>query len=698
MSSKCKMATSKKTSPTGVSGVEWCMDSREVARWRVVALRDFLPQLKKHVSSNRLVIGPKTFATGMTLVMYESCVHKSYKTAEYLVKIFVKDHDINQLLAVNVDNYRPFPSITISDKIALMKSTLVYGAVLGSSVLILKLLVSHGASLDTPNCCKQVPIMSALDAGESEVVSFLLSEQVTLNCSDLDGRTPLMYATMSSCMAMYIPQMVSLGARMDAVDNRGYTALHIAIYEGAPEAVTMLLQLDFLQKVDLSNHPHPFMISDYSNGTSCSSEVRQRKRAIRSVLEDYFSRLSSIQRVDVLLVQATFHLYDCIKFNEKISFFEHKFVEALILKQSLQLTSNLERSTNEIQTYEEFRIELVGLSEFSKIKKAITQAMLIQVRCIGKGSTRAFDFAAAASTWLIRQEDYESGFSILLEMSEMLVHVTKVPNHPSLDRLSQMIFQLSTIIKQVCYHSLSKTAQSQSVPEIELISKQCIAETFDPVFNNIARSLCFLSVHVKQLHSHTISKKSTSLLVSELYFLLKFAITKPEYPINISAVISELVQKSPKVLIDINGNPTTILHLVLITSESDEVQLAMAKLILENGGDYLINAVGPGGNRPIQSTHKQSIYELFIEYGAHLDAVNSLGQSGLEKIRLFISEDLVPNNTKKLSCICSSFIANTLPYMKYNLPGKVKNLIMMHDSDAESIVIKEELVFYKGSE
>ena len=687
------MATSKKPSPIGV---EWCMDPKEVARWRVVALRDFLPQLKKHVTTNRLVIGPKTFATGMTLVMYESCVHKSYKTAEYLVKIFVKDHDINQLLAVNVDNYRPFPSITISDKIALMKSTLVYGAVLGSSVAILKLLVSHGASLDTPNCCKQVPIMSALDAGEKEVVSFLLSEQVMLNCSDLNGKTPLMYATMSSCMAMHIPQMVSLGARMDAVDNRGYTALHVAIYEGAPKAVTMLLQLDFLQKVDLSNYPHPFMLCDYSSVTSCSDAVRQRKRGICYALENYFSRLSSIHRVDVLLVQATFHLYNCIKFSEKITFFEHKFVEALILKKSLQLTSNLEQSTNEIQTYEQFRTDLLGLSEFSKIKKAITQAMLIQVRCIGKGSTRAFDFAATASMWLIKQEDYESGFSNLLEMSEMLIHVTKVPNHPSLESLPQMIYQLSTIIKEVCYYSLSKTAQSQSVPEIELISKQCIAETFDPIFNNIAHSLCFLSVNVKQLHSHTISKKSTSLLVSELYFLLKFAITKPEYPINVSAVVSELVQKSPEVLIDINGNPTTILHLVLITSESDEIQLALAKLILENGGDYLINAVGPGGNRPIQSTHKQSIYELFIEYGAHLDVVNSLGQSALEKIRLFISEDLVPNKTRKLSCICSSLIAKTLPYMQYDLPRKVKNLIMMHDSDAESIVIKEELALNEG--
>ena len=61
--------------------------------------------------------------------------------------------------------------------------------------------------------------------------------------------------------------MVRLGAKLDSVDKRGYTALHIAIVEGTSEAVYELLQLGFLEKVDETNYfVHPFMICDYSNG------------------------------------------------------------------------------------------------------------------------------------------------------------------------------------------------------------------------------------------------------------------------------------------------------------------------------------------------------------------------------------------------------------------------------------------------
>ena len=668
-------------------------------KWRVTVAKEpqqVLQQLKKYLQFKRLVVGSKTFTSGMASVLYQCCASNSLDTMEYLLEKYVVDHDIGQLITLNPNPFRPFPIRAVSDRISVVRTSLVHGAISGSSILVLKSLLKHGLpaiSLNTPDCCKKVPIMFAIDKQDLDMVNFLLDHGVALNCKDINGETPLMYLTREPTMAHLIPRFVDAGADISATDDRGYTALHIAVYEGTAEAVEHLLQLDAMKKVmdHSAGIPHPSMLFD------CNSKIYfsldPRKQAIVSSFSKYHNQMTKKQRVDLLLVHATWHLLDSLRYKVSMTFFEHKFAEALVLKE--QLAIQTDSSTEEFQSYGEFKMKYLDAGS-KDINVAIAQGMLIQERCIGKRSRILFNFLKIVSIWFIMNEQYEKGLTIFKRMSDMLVYMTTaVCNHQSIHSLQQMMVEFVDRIKTVFFTSLSRNAHSQLVSEIRLIKSDLAAAYFNLIFSNIVQALCFCTVHSKQNHSHMIPKKSTSLIILDLFSIFSHILKNPLlFEINVTSILAELADKCPHTIIDINGNPTTILHLALLHTRSQGPELT--KAILENGGDCLVDGVGPCGNRPIQIIYNEHLIKLLLDYGAHLDAVNMFGRSAFNSIKPFMPESVVSDSTwgaRRLSCLCSLVVAKTIPYLSMDLPSKVKKLILLHDRNAEKLLAEKELMF-----
>ncbi len=673
--------------------MEWIMTESEVRKWRFVVTKDSraLHELKRYLSTRQLTIGSRTFSTGMTIVLYQSCASSSYDIAEYLLQTYTNHYNVNQLISVNPDPYRPFPSNAICDKIAIVKTTLSHASVLGSSIQIIKLLLNHGASLNTPNCCNKVPIMVAIENHNLEMVNFLLSLKVDQNCKDHDGLTPLMYITREPLLCHLIPDIVlSAGIDLSVTDNRGYTALHIAMYEGTANAVDLLLQMSLLKDIKYFDVPHPSVLFDCKDGIL----FMKHARAIYAILEKYSNSFTPRQQVDVHLVHAVLLLHDTLTIKQNsITFYKHKMVEAFMLKKQLGIPCD--SNSNEMQSYEQFQSFLNDSIEqvhVAKIKEAVMQSVLILERCVGNGSKMLFDFAKTASMRMIQNEEYEYGLTLFGQLSDMLVHVSNTAHHPSLPLLKRMTFDFLLEVKTVFNSKLSDSAQHKRLTEIVLISaQQEIGTQFNSIFSNIVHSLAFTLPQVRQIHSHTITLKSTTLSLLELFEIFKSIFKDPDmYDINVTQIIIELIEKCPTTLIDFNGNPTTILHLALSSNPSRK----LIKMILENGGDYLINEVGPCGNRPLQITFDESLIQMLLEYDPHLDAVDMKGKNVFNSIKTFMSDGALPfSNIRRLDCICCRIVAQSFPYHSMDLPVRVKRQILLHDQMAESILSNEELMF-----
>jgi ankyrin repeat protein len=70
------------------------------------------------------------------------------------------------------------------------------------------------------------------EIGQHDIVKFLLDLGVDVNTKNVDGSTPLHYATRSGFVAV-IETLLSRGARINAKNNAGWTALFMALYRHA---------------------------------------------------------------------------------------------------------------------------------------------------------------------------------------------------------------------------------------------------------------------------------------------------------------------------------------------------------------------------------------------------------------------------------------------------------------------------------
>lgn len=122
----------------------------------------------------------------------------------------------------------------------------------------LQWLLDRGVSVNARNWRGQTTLMPAASLGDSETVSFLLARGANVNVRDKDGRTPLIHAASGRTplvqkdtrrsgvlsKAGFIAVMNMLlekGARINAKDSRGWTALVCAAQNGDTDLVKLLL-------------------------------------------------------------------------------------------------------------------------------------------------------------------------------------------------------------------------------------------------------------------------------------------------------------------------------------------------------------------------------------------------------------------------------------------------------------------------
>ena len=154
-------------------------------------------------------------------------------------------------------------------------------AAVANKLDIVKILISHGALVNSPSDTESTPVRSACYMTNIEVVKYLVDNGADLHKPNVNGGTCLINSVQSVELCNFL---IDKGADVNAQDNSGNLALHYAIREGRFETVRLLLDRksdpyvkndfgdDAIQTAALRGHAEIF---EYLMGKVKPSKIRR---------------------------------------------------------------------------------------------------------------------------------------------------------------------------------------------------------------------------------------------------------------------------------------------------------------------------------------------------------------------------------------------------------------------------------------
>jgi ankyrin repeat protein len=118
--------------------------------------------------------------------------------------------------------------------------TPLHVAAFHGDVNAVRVLLDHGAGLNSRNAHRLTPLYQAVRWGHLEVAQALLDRGADPNTHDDRGETPLHCAGASDAPLTRL--LLECGADPNARDDRGTTPLQVALHDGRTEAATALLE------------------------------------------------------------------------------------------------------------------------------------------------------------------------------------------------------------------------------------------------------------------------------------------------------------------------------------------------------------------------------------------------------------------------------------------------------------------------
>lgn len=687
---------------------EWFLSLSEVNAWRNKVSTELrgtiVKDLSQHLASSNLYIGQNTFRSGLDQCFHQACYTDCQHFVEYILKNHGnKDLDLNQPVMFHPKRTYDKSNGSISPSTLAMhhKETFLHAAVLGESIHALKLLLSdNGVLLNSLNCCSKTPLMVAIEELKKTSVNMLLEHKADVSCRDSNGMTPLMYAVKYSSMVHIIPQLIKLGADVKAVDHHGNTPMHIAVSEGAVDAVRKLLLYD-KSLYDISTAMiSPIYLIDQCNLDFChSSEMNDLTEVFLSL------KLPAKCAANVHLLKASWHYITGVNTNCSSEFIscKHSLFKALkkaedclLFPEDLLREYGIERPIESME-------DLKQMYEYStSIDIALSKhCLMIREHLLGYGDESVVCSLFLTGKWLIDNPTrslYESGLKLWLHGAEMLLyHIDEIGLPSSFHVLSKA---LNFVISTNFLVNISKNPNvTNKVPLVVVFGKDLCQKYMIRIVKALVECVCKCVQLTKSKHSHIISQKS---FIAGVHLILEmfdsfFRVSKSySLGMSIEEMMEHLVSKCPRVIFDSNGYPNTLVHILLQLQLINYTEPLLAMILKHDDGQWMVNGVGPLGLRPLHLTHQEGIITMLLSNGAHLDAVNSdklSVQKDIKVRRPDLSPDLCA--IPPLKCLSSQVIVNEgYPYMEMSfIPPRLKDFIMLHDHEAQDKIMKQELEF-----
>uniref|UniRef100_A0A1B0CG59 Putative ankyrin repeat protein n=1 Tax=Lutzomyia longipalpis TaxID=7200 RepID=A0A1B0CG59_LUTLO len=158
-------------------------------------------------------------------------------------------YDIVQYLLQKCHVDVELPGCVIFDGDTIEGAPPLWCAAAAGHINIVKLLVKHGANVNSTTRTKSTPLRAACFDGHYEIVEYLVLNGADIEMANRHGHTCLMIACYKGHLkiAMYL---MSLGANVNRRTVKGYTALHDCADSGSLEILKVLLKYGATMDVD----------------------------------------------------------------------------------------------------------------------------------------------------------------------------------------------------------------------------------------------------------------------------------------------------------------------------------------------------------------------------------------------------------------------------------------------------------------
>ena len=173
-------------------------------------------------------------------------------------KFFKSNLPLKKLL---VQSTKPFPAHT-------NRPPLMHACFHGGRLDNIKMLIQNGADIQAQDCDGSTVLHYASRYSNQEVVEFLLKlNEISVNATDNNNQTPLMYACYEGGRLENIKMLIKNGADIQASSSNGSTVLHLASRNSNQEVVEFLLKMNEISvnATDNSNQT-PLMYACYDGG------------------------------------------------------------------------------------------------------------------------------------------------------------------------------------------------------------------------------------------------------------------------------------------------------------------------------------------------------------------------------------------------------------------------------------------------
>ncbi|CAH1109897.1 unnamed protein product [Psylliodes chrysocephalus] len=534
---------------------------------------------------------------------------------------------------------------------------------------IVKLLISHGAKVNTTTRTNSTPLRAACFDGHLDIVKYLVQHGADIEVANRHGHTCLMIACYKGHISI-AKYLLSLKASVNRKSVKGNTALHDCAESGSLEVLKLLLE-----------HGAKMDVDSYGMTPLMAAAVTGHNHIVEYIINvpNFVSRKQRIDAIELLGATCVDKKRDMIGALElwKVAIFERYYLhDDPIPKPATQTIAAYDNvvEVNDLESLDDL------LADPDQMRM---QALVIRERILGP--------AHPDTSYYIRYRGAvyaDAGkFNRCIELWNYALDMQQ----SMLERLNPMtqssLFSFTELFSfMMCEEGKHRGTRGRVVPSVD------VAEILR-VFNKAVKEVELGSIMIERMmNSKGDLNYLTRVMVITLHLaclltrLLDHHTSSDEVTKEIHQAIYNLVKLKVKA-----KSGRTMLHLaccrdVAILGRYPACQFPsphLAEVLLKVGADP--NLKDEDGNTPLHLTAMakpcppSSVVQVLLANGAHIDTVNNVGETFSDLLKGQPVHQLV-NTVKytRLSCTAARVIRQfKIPYRGI-VPSALESFIACH--------------------
>ena len=642
---------------------------RQLCYWtRHGKLFEIKALIKEVQPKERVLFGPTTFCPPLKYMLKTPLVIACYWGKFHIVKYFLET----------------FPNIIDVDTLAVIffnKKTAITPLIAAcmaecrdgrdqASQKIIQYLISKGAKINKLSTDGSTPLHHALSL---ETIKYLLECGADINKTCNEGNSLLVkvagsFVLKKEAQIEILRYLLDNNANVYQCAKNGYTALHMASHSSFACEEVLKLLLDsgappmFTATscvTDIDYIPSPVYLVAVSTGNEAIVNVFLQREdcPIECIVDVYLL---------IAMRSLSLAMYFFQGEEEKIRFY-HVWIKGLEIMKEYNVQLSYPLPVDEYDLREEVKTKEELDAIWGNTLEILFQYVLLYERCLGRVCIH-----------------------YLLEVGNRMIDNGYLNEGESVIKRSVLL--QTNICEKICskppnYYPFPRFHVTQSVQdELHVLVRKFLQTGYPPNFQlYIKFGLTALKTKYHlQLQVERDDKRQVLLLFSMWMKSCDF-FTNSSYPFELISLAKEFV-------LSFRYYPEGS-ELLLSNSDFIYQYPSLLRLLLEVGGDAVINDVGWDGRTLLQVALKKAVnaykverieevIKILLEYGAHVDTTNSKGLtlfSDLVKSKLPSYKALCfPHLPLSLYCIAANAVAKyCIPYQ--GLPSHVIDFIKLHD-------------------